>query len=91
MARHSHAAQFIQICQLQRPEEIFLDFKTVYNTPNEAVALSELKSIKEVLERKYFYAVSNLENNWEDVSPFFQFPDDIRRIMYITNIIEGLN
>ena len=29
--------------------------------------------------------------NWEDVSSFFQFPDDIRRIMYTTNIIEGLN
>ena len=26
-----------------------------------------------------------------DVSSFFQFSDDIRRIMYTTNIIEGLN
>lgn len=30
-------------------------------------------------------------NNWEDVSSFFQFSDDIRRIMYTTNIIEGVN
>lgn len=33
------------------------------------------------------YAVSN----WEDVSPFFQFPDEVRRIMYTTNIFEELN
>ena len=32
-----------------------------------------------------------LGNNWEDVSSFFQFSNDIRRIMYTTNIIEGLN
>lgn len=37
------------------------------------------------------YAISNWENNWEDVSFLFQFPDDIRQIMHMTNIIEGLN
>ena len=42
-------------------------------------------------EKKYPYAISNWENNWEDVSSFFQFSEDIRRIMYTTNIIEGLN
>ena len=67
------------------------DFKAVYHAPNEAAGLAELENIKEVWGRKYPYAISNRENNWEDVSPFFQFPDDIRRIMYTTNIIEGLN
>ena len=66
-------------------------FKAVYNAPNEAAALSELENIKEMWGKKYPYAISNWENNWEDVSSFFQFPDDIRRIMYTTNIIEGLN
>ena len=36
---------------------------------------------------KYPYAISNWENNWEDISSFFQFSNDIRRIMYTTNII----
>lgn len=67
------------------------DFKAVYNAPNETAALSELESIKERWGRKYPYAISNWENNWEDVSSFFQFSGDIRRIMYTTNIIEGLN
>ena len=67
------------------------DFKAVYNAPNETAALSELEKIKEKWGRKYPYAISNWENNWEDVSSFFQFSDDIRRIMYTTNIIEGLN
>jgi len=67
------------------------DFKAVYHAPNETSALSELENIKEKWGRKYPYAISNWENNWEDVSSFFQFSDDIRRIMYTTNIIEGLN
>ena len=67
------------------------DFKAVYNAPNETSALSELEKAKEKWGRKYPYAISNWEHNWEDASSFFQFPDDIRRIMYTTNIIEGLN
>ena len=67
------------------------DFKNVYNAPNESVALDELETVKEKWGKKYPYAISNWENNWEDVNSFFQFPDEIRRIMYTTNIIEGLN
>ena len=51
----------------------------------------KLETIKEKWGKKYPYAISNWENNWEDVSSFFQFSGDIRRIMYTTNIIEGLN
>lgn len=67
------------------------DFKAVYNAPTEAAALAELEAVKEKWGKKYPYAVSNWENNWENVSSFFQFSGDIRRIMYTTNIIEGLN
>ncbi len=67
------------------------DFKAVYNAPNEEAALSELGAVREKWGKKYPYAIRNWENNWEDVSSFFQFSDDIRRIMYTTNIIEGLN
>ncbi len=67
------------------------DFKAVYNAPNEDAALSELDAVREKWGKKYPYAIRNWENNWEDVSSFFQFSDDIRRIMYTTNIIEGLS
>lgn len=67
------------------------DFKNVYNAPTESAALAELETVKETWGKKYPYAISNWENNWDDVSSFFQFSDEIRRIMYTTNIIEGLN
>ena len=67
------------------------DFKAVYNAPNEKAGLDALADIRDKWGKKYPYAVSNWENNWEDVSAFFQFPDEVRRIMYTTNVIEGLN
>lgn len=67
------------------------DFKRVYNAPSEEAALVELDTVKEKWGKKYPYAISNWENNWDDVSSFFQFSSDIRRIMYTTNVIEGLN
>ena len=45
------------------------DFKAVYNAPNETAAFAELEAMKEKWGRKYPYAISNWENNWEDVSP----------------------
>ncbi len=72
-------------------KEFSSDFKSVYRAPSETSALSELETIREKWGKKYPYAISNWDNNWEDVSSFFQFSDDIRRIMYTTNIIEGLN
>lgn len=67
------------------------DFKAVYKASSEEIALKELEDVKEKWGKKYPYAISNWESNWDVVSPFFQFSDDIRRIMYTTNIIEGVN
>ena len=67
------------------------DFKAVYKAPNEELALAELEMLKDKWGKRYPYAISNWESNWDVVSPFFSFSDDIRRIMYTTNIIEGLN
>ncbi len=67
------------------------DFKSVYKAPNEELALAELEMLKDKWGKKYPYAINNWESNWDVVSPFFSFSDDIRRIMYTTNIIEGLN
>lgn len=67
------------------------DFKAVYNAPNEAAGYAQLEGVKEKWGKTYPYAIRNWENNWEDVSSFFQFSEEIRRIMYTTNIIEGLN
>lgn len=67
------------------------DFKAVYKAPNEELAISELESLKDKWGKKYPYAINNWEANWDVISPYFHFSEDVRRIMYTTNIIEGLN
>ena len=67
------------------------DFKAIYKAPSEEAALKELEDVKEKWGRKYPFAINNWESNWDVIRPFFEFSDDIRRIMYTTNIIEGVN
>jgi len=40
---------------------------------------------------KYGYAVKSWRDNWEELTVFFDFPIEIRRIVYTTNLIENLN
>ena len=58
------------------------DFKAVYNAPNEEAALSQLEGIRDKWGKKFPYVISNWKNNWKDVSSFFQFSNETRRIMY---------
>lgn len=40
---------------------------------------------------KYLYAVQSWQNNWEELTVFFDFPLEIRKIIYTTNLVENLN
>lgn len=41
--------------------------------------------------KKYSYAVKSWENNWESLSTFFKYPEEIRKLIYTTNPIESYN
>uniref|UniRef100_UPI0005572E66 transposase n=4 Tax=Aquimarina muelleri TaxID=279356 RepID=UPI0005572E66 len=42
-------------------------------------------------EAKYSYAIKSWRDNWEELTAFFEFPLEIRKIIYTTNLIENLN
>lgn len=67
------------------------DFKSVYKAVNEQEALSALERLDEKWGKQYPSAIKTWRNNWDVITPFFSFPEEIRMIMYTTNIIEGLN
>ena len=58
---------------------------------NTKVAMDNLLSLKEKWSSKYPNAVKSWEDNWDNLSTFFAFPDNIRKIIYTTNVIESLN
>lgn len=67
------------------------DLKTVYKAVSEEVAMDNLLSMKEKWKNKYPNAINSWENNWDTLSAFFEFPENIRKIIYTTNVIESLN
>lgn len=67
------------------------DFKSVYKAINEDEALENLGELENKWGDKYPYAIRSWEANWDVLSPFFKYPQEIRTIMYTTNIIEGFH
>lgn len=72
-------------------KEFSSDFKGVYTAVSEEAALDKLCDLKEKWGRQYPYAFRSWESNWDVLSPFFKSPQEVRKIIYTTNIIEGLN
>ena len=72
-------------------KEFCKDLKKIYTSKNEKQGYEELQKVKEKWKDKYISAFKTWEENWEDICPFFQFSEPIRKIMYTTNTIESLN
>ena len=53
--------------------------------------MEKLIEFKEKWQSQYPSAVKSWEDNWDILSTFFAYPVEIRKIIYTTNIIEGLN
>lgn len=67
------------------------DLKGIYTAVNEEVAMENLLSLKDIWGNKYPNAVKSWEDNWDNLSTFFAFTSNIRKIIYTTNVIESLN
>jgi putative transposase len=67
------------------------DLKSVYQAANREAAEANLVSLGEKWGQKYAIAVRSWENNWQELATFFDYPAEIRRLIYTTNPIEGYN
>ena len=67
------------------------DFKYVYKAVNESEALAALDVVEQKWGKKYPTAIRIWRDNWDVISLFFSFQQEITTIMYTTNIIEGVN
>jgi len=65
------------------------DLKTVYQAATREEAEANLQKLEQTWKTKYAAAVRSWQNNWEDLSTFFEFPQEIRRLIYTTNTVEG--
>jgi putative transposase len=65
--------------------------KEVYDAPDAKTAFNRLDAFENVWAKKYPYIGQSWRNNWDNLSTFFDFPQEIRKIIYTTNIIENIN
>ena len=67
------------------------DMKNIYNAPNKEAAAAALEDLSVKWESKYSYAIQSWRKNWDELTVFFEFPLEIRKVIYTTNLIENLN
>ncbi|WWV63641.1 transposase [Mycoplasmopsis felis] len=72
-------------------KEFAKDMKNIYQANNIDEATRFLQIFEDKWKDKYMYAIKSWRDNFEELVTFFNFPKEIRKLIYTTNIIENLN
>lgn len=67
------------------------DLKLVYQASNKEIAEDQLEKLDEKWGKKYPVVLKSWQNNWNTLSEYFKYPEELRRIIYTTNIVEGFH
>ncbi len=67
------------------------DLKKIYHAVSEEEGLVYLEQAEAKWGKKYPQSLENWRRDWPRLSPMFQYCPEIRRMIYTTNIVEGLN
>jgi len=72
-------------------KELMADLKSVYAAPDEDSALTGLQEFSAKWDKKYPKISQSWRANWANLSTYFKFPAELRKLIYTTNAIEGFN
>lgn len=67
------------------------DLKKVYKADTENLALDAMDKLEEKWGSKYPSAIASWRKNWAQLSTYFKYPPEIRKLIYTTNSIENFN
>lgn len=68
-----------------------LDLKLVYKATSKDLAEHHLLELGEKWGKKYPAVIKSWQANWDSLSQYFKYPEELRRIIYTTNIVEGFH
>ena len=69
-------------------KEFMTDLKSIYKASTLDLAEQALQDLQDKRGKKYSISVDSRVNNWAELSTYFVYPEDIRRIIYTTNAVE---
>jgi len=72
-------------------KEVTSDLKRIYTSINEELAEQALESFADKWDGKYPVISDIWRRNWSGIIPLFAFPEEIRKAIYTTNVIESAN
>ena len=72
-------------------KQVARDLKSIYRAASLEEAERQLADFAHSWDQKYPSISALWRRNWQGVIPFFQFPPEIRKIVYTTNAVESLN
>lgn len=70
-------------------KKVTADLKPIYKAATEEMALLELDRFEETWGAKYPLIVRSWRSNWDELSTFFKYPPELRKLIYTTNMIES--
>ena len=68
-----------------------VDLKLVYQASTEDIALQQIDLLDNKWGKRYPSTISSWRNNWAELSTYFKYPPELRKIIYTTNSIEYFN
>ena len=72
-------------------KEFMEDLKLVYKANTKEYAEEKLLNLDEKWGKKYPAVLQSWQNNWDNLSSYFKYPDEIRKLIYTTNAVEGFH
>ena len=72
-------------------KEFMVDLKEVYKANSKDFAEEKLLELEEKWGKKYSLVLKSWNNNWHNLSGYFKYPAEIRKMIYTTNAVEGLH
>lgn len=72
-------------------KEFMKDLKLIYQASTKEIAEDELLRLEEKWGKKYPIVIQSWQNKWENLSIYFKYPPEIRKVIYTTNIIESVH
>jgi len=72
-------------------KEFMADLKTVYQASSEDLAENNFLQLEEKWGKKYPMVIKSWHENWENLTTYFKYSTEVRRLIYTTNPIEGFH
>jgi putative transposase len=72
-------------------KELAADLKSIYTSVNAEEAELNLEIMAEKWDKTYPVVSKSWKSRWANVIPFFEYPPEIRKVIYTTNTIESMN